>query len=709
MSRMTRAKEAKAEVQKAALARWTARANSRDYWKAIIAADGPGAADSLDRQEKYRKRVQDIEMLRTIGRRVEFPFGVERRINLIWEPVPTPPSERARKAGRPVARIVGSADPNIDGEWLATGFLVAPDLLMTNWHVFPSRDEAVGCGANFLYEQTDRGVSRGITFALEPERFFVSDKDLDFCILGVASRSDAGDNLVDLGQITLVEARPKILLGHPVNIIQHPEGRPKEYAFAGNRLVDILEEEGFLQYETDTLEGSSGSPAFSAFWELVALHHASIPEMRDGVVWARTDMPWTEDMGDQAVHWIANEGTRISAIVQRLATMTLSSPSERATLRSLLASTADPVSEAAVAVRGAFGTENSPPASSSDLSMPGFREGDQKVTGIQFTFTGPVTINVSAAPTSLPPATTMAAPKAVERSIRFDPDYDNRRGYAENFLDPDGAIVVPIPKVADSRLDEIYKEDGEPRVLKYHHFELVMNRSRRLLMWSAANVDYDPDRKIKGERGAWGSDRWIPDPRIPAAVQIFDADFYKPAGNIDRGHIVRREDNEWGDSATEIEFANSDTFHWTNCTPQHEAFNQSDPARNDQTYRGMEGIWGALENHVQRSRSGNDTKACIIAGPILADDDPERDFGRGNIQYPLRFYKIICVVDGAGDEKQLRVFGFILNQSDVVDRFGIERFEAGRFGRYQKSLKEIEAVAGIVLDQALHDADTYSG
>jgi endonuclease G len=709
MSRMERIKEAKAEVQRAALERWSSRTGSRENTKAIIAANGPGAADSVDRQVGHRKRIEAIEMLQTIGPR-RLSRALERQLGPVWDPVQTPPNERARKAGRPVAMIVDSANPRIQGNGFATGFLIAPDLLMTNWHVFASRGEAAGCGANFLHERTTDGISRGVTFALEPERFFVADKDLDFCILGIASHSEAGDYLADLGQLTLVEAQPKILMGQPVNIIQHPEGRPKEYAFTANQLFDILDG-GFLHYETDTLEGSSGSPAFSSQWELVALHHASIPKTKNGVWLTRNGDPWTEDMGDEAVHWIANEGTRISAIVAKLANMRLTQASERETLDALLASISDPVADAVGAIERGLGSERGSLLGHDTIRLSGIgEEGGQQMGGIQFTFTGPVTINVSAAPVAVPremsPTPTTIA---VERSIRFDPDYDNREGYAQDFLDPDGEIVVPIPAIADRRLAEIYKEDGKPLILKYHHFELVMNRDRRMCMWSASNVDYAPDRKTDREREEWGRDRWIPDPRIPAAVQIFDADFYKPAGNIDRGHVVRREDNEWGDTETEIEFANSDTFHWTNCTPQHEAFNQSNPARNDPTYRGIEGIWGALEDHVQRSRTSDDSRACIIAGPILADNDPEEDFGRGSIQYPLCFYKIICVVDEEGGSKSLRAFGFILDQSDVVKRFGIERFGPGRFARYQKSLREIEERAGIVLDQRLHEADTYAG
>jgi endonuclease G len=330
--------------------------------------------------------------------------------------------------------------------------------------------------------------------------------------------------------------------------------------------------------------------------------------------------------------------------------------------------------------------------------------------GSQFTFTGPVTINI--APTQAPAVLresvleprTFSAP---EKSIRFDPDYEGREGYKPDFLGH--GINVPVPQVVEAKHPEVLKEDGQPLVLKYHHFELVMSRKRRLQIWSAVNVDYAESRKVSGERESWGRDRWIPDPRIPANCQIFDADFYKPAGNIDRGHIVRREDNEWGDSHLQIEYANSDTFHWTNCTPQHEAFNQANPARNDRTYRGMEGIWGAFENYIQASQKGTDTKACIIAGPILADDDPSADFGRGSIQYPLHFHKVVCIAEGSDGAATLSLFGFILSQQDIVTQFGIERFGPGRFKRLQVPLTDIEAEAGLSFDAVLHRADVLAG
>lgn len=700
--------EAKKEIQNAAIERWLARADKRAETKQILLERGPGSADSPVRQIAFAKRMVEIAQINAAISDIKLPFGVERRMGPSLDWFGTAPSDQAQRAGRPVARLVPLTARNIDPVGFATGFMIAPTLLLTNWHVFPTRAHATDTAANFLYENTNQGISRGLTFALDPDSFYLSDKQLDFAIVAVSTLALTGSDLSGLGTLTLIQARPKILLGDPINIIQHPDGGPKKYATYNNRLIDIFENEGFLQYETDTLQGSSGSPAFSNAWELVGVHHSSIPETRDGNVLNRDGDIWHESMGDEAVKWIANEGIRISAIVAKLTNIKLPDTSQQMILNGLLATTSDPVPQAFMSVMTSKNESiNITQEKTNDLQFNLNKENG--MSGIQFNFSGPVTINIT---NISKPEVAESKPqiKGLEAAIRFDPDYDSRKGYDPAFLDSSGKVVVPIPSISASYDDEVYKDlEGKPLVLKYHHFELVMNRKRRLQIWSAVNIDYSPSRKTQGARDSWGSDKWIGDPRIPANLQIFDADFYKPAGNIDRGHIVRREDNEWGDDLAEIEFANSDTFHWTNCTPQHEAFNQSNPAKSDKTYAGREGIWGAFENYIQQNHKKYNSKACIIAGPIFDKDDPSADFGRGYIQYPIRFFKIISVVEGSGVDLKLKVFGFIFSQKDVVEQFGIESFDAGRFKQYQVPLSQIEGSTGLVFDQVLHEADLMNG
>lgn len=63
-----------------------------------------------------------------------------------------PPNDNAKKCGIPVARIY---DIGVETEpkGFGTGFLIAPQILITNHHVFKNASETDNCAANFLYEK----------------------------------------------------------------------------------------------------------------------------------------------------------------------------------------------------------------------------------------------------------------------------------------------------------------------------------------------------------------------------------------------------------------------------------------------------------------------------------------------------------------------------------------------------------------------------
>lgn len=63
-----------------------------------------------------------------------------------------------------------------------------------------------------------------------------------------------------------------------INIIQHPNGLPKQISLQNNLIQYVGGD--VLQYVTSTNPGSSGSPVFNDGWEVVGLHHAGgdLPE-----------------------------------------------------------------------------------------------------------------------------------------------------------------------------------------------------------------------------------------------------------------------------------------------------------------------------------------------------------------------------------------------------------------------------------------------
>lgn len=703
------------ELMFQAARRWAERGLQRTEGLRKVAEMGPGAADSPVQVARFVSR-ENRKAALGLPRFQERVLGAN-------DLVPFAPSSRASAVATPVARITTAPGDGYSPEGFASGLLLPGGLLLTNFHVFPGRDYAEGCAANFGHARDEKGLSDGIYFELDPKTFWVGDSSLDFAIVAVRPKSTKGAALPELPATNLIEVTGKVLTGMPVNIIQHPGGGPRQFAVSNNRLVDILPA-GFLHYEADTDRGSSGSPVYNGDWELLALHHSGVPEIVGGKVRRSNGDVWNDGDPEEEIHWIANEGTRVSFIVDSLKRMQLNTENERAILRTLLGTTHDPYETA--------GAE-------SVLPMP---RGSSTMPGNNFNFSGPVTIHVyaaSQAPTKseLPARASMSntdlaalAGTVEEKALVFDPNYAQRVGYKADFLGTD----VPLPTVTQDRSEELYSvsdykkyfdeyrdvpevnvvglADSAPLELKYHHFSLVHNKKFRMCMYTASNCDYRAiQRQDPRSRKQFGGEDWQYDPRVQWDVQLGNDDVYGPAKRVDRGHIVRREDNCWGHVGTATEFSNSDTYHWTNCTPQHEAFNQEAPL--DRSGRGVytgtntNGVWGKFEGALQKQLEAGGGQATIIAGPVLKDFFESIDWGTGKVQIPKRFWKVIVLPEKPVKNPRLLVYGFLFNQEKVVKEFGLtyEKLELPEFERSRKSLADITAMTGVVFPQVLLDAE----
>jgi endonuclease G len=218
-----------------------------------------------------------------------------------------------------VADAVGLVDGPIGN---GTGFLVAPWLLMTNNHVLPTADAAASATVRFRYQQQESGDVIGVKqVALDPGRFFVTsdEKLLDYTVVAVGPMPGGTQAPGEaLGFIPLVGATGKILEGEAINIIQHPEGRPKEIAFRNNTLVKLVDDD-VMTYSTDTDRGSSGSPVLNDQWELVGLHRSSVEATdAEGRRVDLTGRPVGPTTPASLRAWTANKGSRVSALVRDL-------------------------------------------------------------------------------------------------------------------------------------------------------------------------------------------------------------------------------------------------------------------------------------------------------------------------------------------------------------------------------------------------------
>lgn len=164
-----------------------------------------------------------------------------------------------------VCRIQG---PNGSG----TGFLVNPNVIMTNNHVIPNASVAEQSVADFNFENDVAGNPKQIfRYKLHSEGFHTSPlSDLDYSLVWLEERPDLPP-LKDWGFLSLDPNTIPVPSEH-VTIIQHPGGGPKQIAITANQVIKI--NSPFIFYTTDTMRGSSGSPIFDDNWNVIAIHHA---------------------------------------------------------------------------------------------------------------------------------------------------------------------------------------------------------------------------------------------------------------------------------------------------------------------------------------------------------------------------------------------------------------------------------------------------
>lgn len=166
-----------------------------------------------------------------------------------------------------------------------TGWLIAKDLVITNFHVVCAResDEADPApedlalqiaGITVERDYDSEGAAAVKVGLVERVASGARGGERDYAILRVAA-ADAEASPWP-ATLRLRRGKPSIpATGYAINIVQHPQGWPKRVAARSNLLKQASATE--LQYLGDTLGGSSGSPLCNDAWEVVGLHRASGP------------------------------------------------------------------------------------------------------------------------------------------------------------------------------------------------------------------------------------------------------------------------------------------------------------------------------------------------------------------------------------------------------------------------------------------------
>lgn len=204
---------------------------------------------------------------RTINRVVPFMNPAQFRTDLA-------------RAERRIAQIL------LDGRAVGTGFLVGPDVILTAHHVVTGKGQLT---ARFDYAPTSQprlvNIRREKILATAPNAPFAQETShqgptdeshLDYAFLRVEEQPSRDDVLgAERGHFQLSRNFHRFLCQDTILILGHPLASHLQLSLASPSDAHLTPSQTRVRYQTNTEEGSSGSPVFNGDWQVVALHHAS--------------------------------------------------------------------------------------------------------------------------------------------------------------------------------------------------------------------------------------------------------------------------------------------------------------------------------------------------------------------------------------------------------------------------------------------------
>ncbi len=159
----------------------------------------------------------------------------------------------------------------------------------------------------------------------------------------------------------------------------------------------------------------------------------------------------------------------------------------------------------------------------------------------------------------------------------------------------------------------------------------------------------------------------------------------------DRGHMVMRFNNMWGDTDAESDKAGKETFIYANSSLQHENLNRDE--------------WKAIEIDIVRDfKHDSNDRLAVFTGPIYGDLDRHINLSdQDSARVPSGFFKVICFKkkdSEPGDE--LGVLAFAVFQDDEVlkDKKGNKTIKQNT--SYQVTITELQNWTGINFGEQLY-------
>lgn len=264
---------------------WSSKIRPFVVTDVVVSAAGSRNADALIR----------LERISVIPREPSVP---QTSINLVPPNTVASQSIRIRRLGKSVARVTILSETELPR--VCTAFLVAPDVVMTNYHCIDGVETAPRV-VEFDYDEAHSDSKD----YLAPELVAQALDDVAFQRLAdvVLLRLESAP----VGRVPLSLSTRAPRPGDNVITVSHPGGAPKQVSLTGCRVVSVLapaaENIVDIAHSCSTEHGSSGAPVIDFDEDVVvAVHHAGFEaagqsrtnravEMQGIVKWIRRAMP----------------------------------------------------------------------------------------------------------------------------------------------------------------------------------------------------------------------------------------------------------------------------------------------------------------------------------------------------------------------------------------------------------------------------------
>jgi Trypsin-like peptidase domain len=277
--------------------------------------------------EAALKEKSDSSLLKAFAERIGYSPLVQLPTNTSAPPRANPPAQQStepseRHLERQVSALHSSLDP---APWRAlmekrerqicriviqgwdkaygTGFLVGADVVMTNYHILKDvidgeiPSSRVSLYFDYKLKEDGTALETGSKHQVADDWLLdhsehsdldrqnteqcddVDERYLDYALLRL--KKEAGEEHVGgvkRGWIDILELEYGFQPGTALLILHHPGGGPLTFDLDTRSIIEVNTNKTRVRYTTNTKNGSSGAPCFTANWELVAIHQSGDPD-----------------------------------------------------------------------------------------------------------------------------------------------------------------------------------------------------------------------------------------------------------------------------------------------------------------------------------------------------------------------------------------------------------------------------------------------